>query len=306
MKKIPKPSCFSCKIDLSLHDKLKEDLSKMGFAFSKPSYTLFSAKKKGIICMFYESGKFTVQGKEKDHFIEFYLEPEIMKNFSYTHPEAFVNYTARIGVDEAGKGDFFGPLCVASVYADEEKIKELLALGVKDSKTFSDKKILEIGKKLKDRFAHTLLRIFPEKYNELYLRFKNLNSLLGWAHATVIEKLVLQTKCSNIIIDQFANESVVKKAVEKKKISIHLSQRHRAEEDIVVAAASILARYGFLEGMKVLSDEIDMLLPKGASKKVIETGEKIVSRHGPQILEKVAKIHFKTHGEIITLVNQGE
>ena len=56
----------------------------------------------------------------------------------------------------------------------------------------------------------------------------------------------------------------------------------------------------------MLSEEIDVPLPKGASKTVIETGEKIVSRHGPQILEKVAKIHFKTHGEIMNSVNQGE
>lgn len=298
MNKNNKPACFSTKIDVKLKDKIKEDLKNMDFQFSQPQYTIFSAKKKGVVVVLYESGKLLVQGKEKDSFIEFYLEPEILKNFKYTYPEAHLDKTERIGVDEAGKGDFFGPLCIAAVHATNENIKGLLDLNVRDSKNISDKTILKIGKEIKDKYEHTLIRIFPEKYNELYIKFKNLNSLLGWAHATAIDKLVKKTNCKNVLIDQFADKKVVSSAIKQKNLEIDLKQRHRAEEDIVVAAASILARYAFLEGMKVLSEELDIELPKGASQKVIEIGKKIVLKFGPEKLEQVAKIHFKTHKEI--------
>src|SRR5580693_626798 len=106
---------FVATIDLALADKLREDLVGQGFELTKPPYTLFSAQKTGVSCTLYTSGKLTVQGKGKDEFIAFYLEPEILKKLAYTHPELGVDMTARIGIDEAGKGDFFGPLCIAGV-----------------------------------------------------------------------------------------------------------------------------------------------------------------------------------------------
>jgi ribonuclease HIII len=124
-----KPSCFVAEIDLKLADKLREDLIERGFELSQPAHTLFAAQKKGVSCTLYTSGKLTVQGKEMEEFITFYLEPEILKNVTYSYPEVGVDFTPRIGIDEAGKGDFFGPLCIAGVQADEAKIKELLALG---------------------------------------------------------------------------------------------------------------------------------------------------------------------------------
>src|SRR5437899_709139 len=119
-----KPACFSTKIDLSLKEKLQSDLESQGFEISHPPYTLFSAKKKGISCTLYESGSLTVQGKDKEEFIEFYLEPEILKEFKFSNPEVHLDLTDRMGLDEAGKGDFFGPLCIAAVFANGEMIKE--------------------------------------------------------------------------------------------------------------------------------------------------------------------------------------
>src|SRR5579864_6497505 len=118
---------FVATIDIALADKLREDLSSQGFEFTKPPYTLFSAQKKGVSCILYTSGKLTVQGKDKDDFIAFYLEPEILQKLAYTHPELGVDLTPRIGIDEAGKGDFFGTLCIAGVQADEEGVKKLLS-----------------------------------------------------------------------------------------------------------------------------------------------------------------------------------
>src|SRR3989338_3561546 len=288
------PSTFVAKIDLKLSEKLKGDLEGMGFSLSSPPYPRFSAQKKGVSCTLYESGKLTVQGKEKDEFITCYLEPEILKSFDYSYPHAYVDRRARIGIDEAGKGDFFGPLCIAGVQAGEDKVAELLDLGVRDSKKMADSVVLAVAKKIRSRFPHAIVRISPNKYNELYERFKNLNHLLAWGHATAISDLVSETGCKEVIIDKFASEHLVTSAVAKKGLTIHLEQRVRAEEDVVVAAASIVARAHFLEQLAILGAEFGMELPKGAANHVIEAGKAFVAKHGRESLRKVAKLHFKT------------
>jgi ribonuclease HIII len=299
-----KQNCFSTKIDLKLKDQLKKDLQELGFTFDQPPYTIFSAKKKGISCTLYKSGSLTVQGKEMGPFIEFYLEPQILKNFNYSYPLVNVNLETHIGVDESGKGDFFGPLCISAVFADTEDIKKLHSIGVKDSKKISDTTILKIGKEIKKSFLNETICISPLKYNEMYFKMKNLNTLLGWGHATAIANLVEKTKCTNVIIDQFANESVVENALKKKNIKIKLTQMHKAEADIVVAAASIVARFSFLEQMQKISDSLGEVLPKGASSLVVNTGKKIVLKFGAEKLYEISKSHFKTTQQILFQNNE--
>lgn len=302
MSASPSPSqqnTFVAQIDLSLSAKLSKDLEDQGFTFSTPPYTIFSAKKSGVSCTLYQSGKLTVQGKEMSAFIEFYLEPEILKTFAFTNPAAEILLTPRIGIDEAGKGDFFGPLCIAGVFAGGKEIAELKAIGVKDSKNISDKQIHVIAKQIKDNFAHHIVKINPSKYNEIYPQFNNLNKLLAWGHATTIEHLVAKTGCNEVIIDQFANEWVVISALKRKKLLINLTQRHRGEEDPVVAAASILARHTFLDGLEKLSLEFQMDLPKGASSKTIQAGREFMKKYGSDNLSKVGKMHFKTLDAIL-------
>lgn len=294
-----KTSCFVATINLDLADKLINDLKDQGFEITKPLYTIFSAQKKGVSCTLYTSGKLTVQGKDMKDFITFYLEPEILQSVAFSYPETQVSMTPRIGIDESGKGDFFGPLCIAGVQADEAKIKELLAMGVRDSKQIADKGIRALSAKIKKACPHTIIFISPKKYNELYANFKNLNQLLGWGHATAIAELVTKTGCSEVIIDQFAGEHVVKNALKQKKLNVSLTQRHRAEADPVVAAASILARAAFLEGMEKLSQQFELEIPKGASSQVIRIGKQLVRKFGPQILEQAGKLHFKTKEEIL-------
>lgn len=289
---------YVANIDLKLSDKLLQDLKNQEFEISTPQYTVFQAKKKGVSCTLYTSGKLTVQGKEMKEFIEFYLEPEILKNFDFTYQDINIDSSARIGIDESGKGDFFGPLCIAGVYAEGKAIAELKELGVKDSKSISDAKIITIGNKIKKSYVHHIVKINPTKYNELYEQFKNLNTLLAWGHATTIENLIARTKCHSVIVDQFAAEWVVKTALKRKKIEIDLKQRHRAEEDLVVAAASILARQTFLEGLDKLGKEYGMKLPKGASAAVLKAARDFVLKHGHEALPNVCKKHFKTFGEV--------
>lgn len=292
---------FVAQIPTNVVEKLREDLKNQGFEFSSPPYTIFSAKKKGISVTLYQSLKVTVQGKEMTDFIQFYLEPEILKSFHFSHPGASrsLDLTGRIGVDEAGKGDFFGPLCIAAVFAEGKGVERLAEIGVKDSKMIKDPNIIILGQQIRREFQCEVIRINPTRYNEVYPKFGNLNSMLAWGHATAIEKLVARTQCPNVIIDKFAHEQVVIKAAKQKNLSINLTQKVRAEEDLVVAAASILARYAFVDGMEKLSQEYGFEIPKGASSKVITAGKRLVSTFGQDVLPKVAKMHFRTAQEVL-------
>lgn len=285
---------FVATLSRNLVDTLRKGLEEQGFSFTTPPHTIFTAKKPNLVITLYSSLKLTVMGKEMAQFIEYYLEPEILKEFSFTHPTANMDLTGRIGVDEAGKGDFFGPLCVAGVFGSGDTIEKLVKLGVRDSKTISDPQILVLCKKIKETCPYEVISIGPVRYNSLYAQFKNLNSFLAWGHATVIEKLAERCNCKSVLIDKFANDFVVQNALKRKNIEVMLEQKVRAESDVIVAAASILARGAFLDGMKRLSEEYGMEIPKGASAKVIEAGKKLVTRYGQEVLVKVAKTHFKT------------
>lgn len=290
---------FVVNIDLSLAPKLKEALESRGFLFSAPPYTLYQAKSDGVIVTVYSSGKLMVQGKNKKDIIEFYIEPEILGHFGYSNRALLIDRTPRIGIDEAGKGDLFGPLCIGGVFADEKMIDELQKMGVRDSKSMNDQRISSLAKKIRALCPVALIRLFPAKYNELYQNFRNLNRLLAWGHATALEELSYKTECSTAVIDQFADERVVLNALEKKGLSLNLTQRHKGESDIVVAAASIIARAAFVDGIDLLSKEAALTLPKGASKQVIVAGKKIVAQHGEGALGRFAKLHFKTIQEIL-------
>ena len=293
---------FIAQLDLNLAEKLKAGLIAQGFEIAQPPYTLFQGKKKGVTCTLYTSGKLLVQGKDMDQFIQFYLEPEILNTFTYGYQALDLDLSARIGVDESGKGDFFGPLCVAGVFAADEQIKNLAAIGVKDSKALGDATIVKIAQKIRKDYLFHIVRIGPEKYNELYEKFGNLNLLLGWGHATVIEQLVEKSNCEKVIIDQFAAEHVVENALRRKKKKVLLTQRTKAEQDLVVAAASILARAAFLEGLDKLEQIWEILLPKGASEKTIQSAVQLVKKHGPQVLPQVAKMHFKTSQQVLNRI----
>lgn len=293
------PSIFVTTIDASLSQTMTQDLMDQGFDITKPQYTYFQAKKPGVSCTLYTSGKLTVQGKEMGPFIEFYLEPTILKSCSYTYRDQSINKDARIGIDESGKGDFFGPLCIAGVYASGDTIVKLQEMGIKDSKKLTDPMILKMAEKIRKECDYHIVKINPPKYNELIVQFGNLNHLLAWGHATTIEQLIEKTGCKKVIIDQFADERVVLTAIKRKKLALDITQRHRAEEDLVVAAASILARAAFVEGLEALEKKYHQRLPKGASKMTIAAGREFVRDHGQELLNQVGKLHFKTLDAIL-------
>ena len=207
-----------------------------------------------------------------------------------------------IGVDESGKGDFFGPLVVAACYVGDEHLAELE--GVKDSKKLTDKMALSLAMRIKRTCPNAVIAIGPSKYNELYSSFKNLNKLLAWGHARAIENVLEQQPADLAISDQFANPAELKRRLFEKGRTITLESVVRAEADIAVAAASILARAEFLNRLKRLGEEFGMELPKGASTQVVSAGASFVRKFGVDRLTHVAKVHFKTFDNVMEMAGR--
>jgi ribonuclease HIII len=200
----------------------------------------------------------------------------------------------RIGIDESGKGDYFGPLVIAAVFVDATTQSELTLMNVRDSKKISDGRILDMAPDIRMICPHSMIAIGPQRYNELYTKIRNLNRLLAWGHAKALETLLDKVSCGRAVADQFGDERLILDALQEKGRTIVLEQRHKAESDLAVAAASILARAEFLLRLKRLSEEIGTTLPKGASSAVELAGRMIVKKHGEGRLGSVAKLHFRT------------
>src|SRR5208337_2951587 len=269
-------SSYTCKLTDEQASALETALSSRGFKFRAVPYARFAGEKDKINVVFYESGKLVVQGKGTQEFIEFVLEPEVLKQARLGY-ETLLNpdlLLPRIGVDESGKGDFFGPLCIAGVYINEKVVKAWKDSGIRDSKNISsDKKISDLAELIRKTpgcVVNTVV-IGNEAYNRLYAKMKSVNTMLAWGHARVIENLMAQRHRMNpppvrAISDQFAaNKETVAKALMTLGREIELVQKHRAEEDLAVAAASILARHEFVTRLAALEKQFGTRLPKGAS-----------------------------------------
>jgi len=203
-----------------------------------------------------------------------------------------------IGTDESGKGDYFGPLVIGGVYVDPKARGVLSNLKVRDSKKISDNVIKELDFQIRSVCVYSVVVIGPEKYNLLYNKMKNLNKLLAWGHARVIENILLRVDCNKAISDQFGSELYIKNALMKLGKKIELIQTPKAEADLGVAAASILARAEFLRKMQRLSEQCGFELPKGASEKVNLAAQKILEQMGKDVLNRFVKLHFKNTNRI--------
>lgn len=237
---------------------------------------------------FYTTGKVLVQGKVSD------LKSEIETWAGQTSSSPTQTGSARIGMDESGKGDYFGSLVVAATYVDAATEPKLIRLGVKDSKTIGESRIMELENDIKILCPHAVIEFNPGRYNALFDEMRNMNKVLAHGHATALEKVLDQVPCGLAILDQFGDEKYVKNALQGKGKQIKLEQRPKAESDVAVAAASILARAGFVRSIESLSKLVALDLPKGASDPSIDNvRQKIIRQHGQAMLSKVAKVHFK-------------
>ena len=207
-------------------------------------------------------------------------------------------FITHIGVDESGKGDFFGPLVIAGVLVDEESAAFFAELGIKDSKKITDKKILTLEPIIKERAPHSVIAISNGKYNELYGNIKNLNKLLAWGHARTIENILEKNSCTYAISDKFGNDHFIQDALMKKGREIKLDQMVRGESDIAVAAASILARAAFVHKISDMQNKYGIAFPKGCAAQVKVCAAEFISKYGKDRLKEVCKTHFKTYNEV--------
>ena len=207
-------------------------------------------------------------------------------------------FISHIGTDESGKGDFFGPLVIAGVLVDEKTAQRFLDLGIKDSKKLSDKKMLAMSVEIKKHAPHSIIAISNSKYNELYANIKNLNKLLAWGHARAIENILNSNDCEYALSDKFGDESLIKNALMKNGQSIRLEQMVRAESDIAVAAASVLARASFVQKMEAMENTYGLKFPKGCSGLVKTAASEFIQKYGKDRLHEVCKTHFKTFNEV--------
>jgi ribonuclease HIII len=281
--------------------KLRALLDELGFEFSQKQYTLFFAQKSKLSVAVYEKGpKVLIQGKGVEEFVQFQLEPKILgeAKLGYEEVHAPEVFEPHFGVDESGKGDFFGPLVIAGVFVDRGIARKLIDAGVQDSKRIgSDARIRALADAIRKNSMGLVdvVLIGPAKYNELYEKFGNLNKLLAWGHARVIENLLAKKPdCPRSLSDQFADARLIEQSLLRHGRKIHIQQRPRAESDIAVAAASILAREGFINWLEREGKKQGMRLERGVSPAVKTAAEKIVKENGPDVLRQLAKVHFRT------------
>jgi ribonuclease HIII len=285
--------------------KLRALLKNLGFEFGERPYTLFFAQKNKLSVAVYEKGpKILLQGKGIEEFVQFELEPKILEEakLGYEEVHSPEMFEPHFGIDESGKGDFFGPLVIAGVYVDREVARTFLDAGIQDSKRIgSDKRIRDLAKIIRSTpgAIGDAVTVGPERYNDLYEKFGNLNSLLGWGHARVIENLLARRPdCPRALSDKFADASVIEKALLKHGQKIRLEQRTRAESDLAVAAASILAREAFIDWLESRGKALGVKLGRGVSAEVKDVAKKLAENGGPEALRKVAKLHFRTAHEV--------
>ena len=299
MANIPKNHCYVCTLTKEQIALLKEILCAASCELKAAPYCEFKTEYHEASIAAYSSGKLVVQGKGTGEFVDFLLEPQILKEDAFAGMIAESEFFPHAGIDESGKGDFFGPLVIACVFVEDRAAAEKLAsLGVRDSKAIkSDAKIAQIAQQILPAVngQAAVVAIGPEAYNRFYDNIRNLNRLLAWGHARTLENLLEKVPaCTSALADKFGDERLIRNALMEQGRKIELRQQTKAESDIAVAAASILARAEFVRRMSLLGKEVGMELPKGAGPQVDKVARSLAEQGGRALLSTVAKMHFST------------
>lgn len=301
---------FSEKVPTSKQEDIKDFILQNFDAVLKPKqYAFWEIKSKDFTAIFYNSSKFVIQGKNIDsllvklseRFTEFGKQKTKSSKQNNDETQFTVDhsqFTSYIGTDESGKGDFFGPLVVAGVLITEKNRPIFIDLGIKDSKTLKDEQMVKMALQIQKHSVFSVVSMSNAKYNDLYANFKNLNKLLAWGHARVIENILEKQPCEYALSDKFGDESLIKNALMKQGRTIQLDQRVRAESDIAVAAASVLARATFVQKMKQMEQFYGCKFPKGCNNIVKTCAKEFIQKYGREKLSEVCKTHFKTYNEI--------
>jgi ribonuclease HIII len=302
-----KLSTYTAKLDDAQMEKLGAICAARGFTRFEVAYARFAYKSDSarVNITAYTSGKVVIAGKGTEEFVTMTLEPEVTgaAKLGYDevlHPDWFESHA---GLDESGKGDFFGPVVAATVIADKAAIEAWRKAGVQDSKKITELRIIELDKLIRDTRGAVVRTCFcgMPKYNELMSRPNaNLNRLLAWQHATALEQALTAKPVTWGLLDQFSEQPLVQRELAKKKVEpFDLRMRTKAEEDPVVAAASIVARAEFVRQMHLLSKRFGGKLQKGAGPLVKQQAAEIIQKFGTRALGEFAKLHFRTAYEVV-------
>jgi ribonuclease HIII len=275
-----------------------EDLAQSGrFERREVPYARFSIKGEGVTCTLYDSGKCVIQGKGLEQFVAHHLPERTRLGASRTAGPDFTAPT--VGSDESGKGDYFGPLVVAAVGLSPKELVYLEEARITDSKAMRPAAIKASAAEIERMVeARSVVAVSPEKYNELYPRFRSLNPLLAWCHGRAIENVLERYDAEIVVVDKFCDETTFRRGLLERGRKKELVLRTRAESHPAVGAASILASAAFTRALERLSREFDVVLPKGSSSQVTATARRLLRNRGPEVLRRVAKLHFSITGKL--------
>ncbi|MEZ6015941.1 MAG: ribonuclease HIII [Planctomycetota bacterium] len=284
------------------HAALRARIGVGPFEFRAVPHAVFSVKGAGAVATLYSSGKFVVQAADPRAFLASWTDleaagPGAAPAAAESPSDAPIDVGVPVtGSDEAGKGDYFGPLVVAAVRVpDAGLMAQIGAWGVTDSKALSDSRALQLGHHLRGVVEHAIERLDPIEYNAEWDAAGSLNPLLAGLHGKVLAQLAQRGEA--VVVDQFERHGLVARAVAP--LGVRLTEVPRAERHAAVAAASVLARQEFLLGLQELSERFDVQLRKGAGEPVDEAAALIVREHGSGALERVAKMHFKNTQKVL-------
>ena len=277
-----------------------------------PPYAKWQAKDGDTVITLYESGKVVFQGSDADLASDFWITTERINSGKVDVKNSATNKSDKldktikvdpkiynsssIGSDEVGTGDYFGPIVVTAAFVSKDNIPYLEELGVKDSKQMSDDKILEVVPKIIKKIPYESMILTNTEYNQKYSKDLNLNKIKAIMHNNVLYKLREKTQSYDyIIVDEFAKDFIyynyLRNSVNVVKNITFLTKGE--SKSLAVAAASLISRYIFIKEFNKLSDQLDIILPKGASEIVDEVAFNIAKDKGIDYLNSIAKMNFK-------------
>jgi len=303
-----KISSYTVKLDDVQMEKLKSICEGRSWEPFEVAYARFAFKADHLRLNVtaYTSGKVVIAGRGTEDFIRDTIEPEVTgaAKLGYDdvlHPDWFQPHA---GLDESGKGDFFGPVIAATVIAEKPAIDVWIKAGVKDSKKITESQIMRLDKIIRDTPGVSVRTCFSgmPKYNQMMARpGQNLNRLLAWQHATALCDALERKWVPWGLLDQFTEQPLVQRELERKELkNFELRMRTKAEEDPVVAAASIVARAEFVRQMHELSKKFGTKLQKGAGPLVKQQANEMIRKFGARALGDFAKLHFRTAYEVVS------
>ncbi len=301
-----KRSSYTVKLTRAQQQQLEKILREGNYRPLSVPHAAYAAEAENVKIVLYHSGTCLVQGAGAHDWMIFVLEPQVLSEARLGYEDLLDSSAAEphLGIDESGKGDYFGPLVIAAAYVDPAIVKRLRTINVRDSKRIkSPKEIFRLDKEIRtiidDKYA--IVNIGPEAYNRLYKVMGNVNRILAWGHARAIENALEKVpECPRALSDQFGPAHRIEKSLMKMGRQIRLDQRHGAESDPAVAAASILARASFLRSLKNMENDFGMPIPRGATTSAQETARRLVQRYGADILRRMVKLHFKTTESVLS------